>query len=70
MSDSIDLQLEDNMKCPSCEEELEGKAEEWVIQGWNAGALSNPEECWHCETMFTTRLDEDNIVVVEVDEEI
>ncbi len=71
---AIEKALDEYLQCPHCDHQYkEGQemgVQENTIAGWNAGATSEVE-CFECEQIFTTRLDEERaIVIIEtVDEE-
>lgn len=64
----IELNIDDQMRCPHCDEPQEGTAgDNAIIGGWNAGAECEPFQCHECDGWMTTRYDDK--VIVEVAED-
>lgn len=48
--------LDQELECPACGEPQGETVADCTIQGWNAGAQSEPEECHSCGAFWVTRL--------------
>jgi len=61
----LELKREEVLKCPCCEEEQEGPAEDYALLGINLGSECEPFECQECYSWLTTRICKDsNLVLV------
>lgn len=68
--------ISEHIQCPHCmfqhtEEHEEMNVGDNTVQGWCAGKVSDPFECYECEQLITTRMAEgsEELVIVEVAEE-